>query len=386
VSRLRTGTLIAIVLAAALPAALRAQQELDARTKEHAVRIKELGRVDGVRENMISGYGIVSGLAGSGDSARSQATLQSVANALREFGLNVTPAQLSSRNVAAVLVSATLPPFARSGDRVDVIVSSMGDARSLTGGALLMTPLYGPDRRIYALAQGAVSIGGYKFELNANMVQKNHPTTGIVPEGGMIEADLSAQVLAADGTLRLVLFDPDYTTASRIAAAVNEKLSVPATALDAGRVAIQVPDADRARLVDFVARLEGLTVQPDLRARVVINERTGTVVSGGGVKLSRVSVAHGDLKVNIVTDFLVSQPNTSGFVGQQSPGVRTAVVPQTRIEANEAGMNSVTMADGATVSDLVTALKQVKSTTREMIAILQSIKRAGALHAELVIQ
>ena len=370
--------LIRLMLAAALPAALCAQ--------ELGVRIKELGRVDGVRENMISGYGIVTGLAGTGDSARSQATLQSVANALREFGLNVTPQQLSSRNVAAVLVAATLPPFARSGDRVDVIVSSMGDARSLTGGALLMTPLYGPDRRIYALAQGAVSIGGYKFELNANVVQKNHPTTGIVPEGAMIEADLNAQVLAADGTLRLVLFDPDYTTASRIAAAVNDKLAAPAAAIDAGRVAIKVPDAQQARLVDFLARLESLTVQPDLRARVVINERTGTVVSGGGVRLSKVSVAHGDLKVNIVTDFLVSQPTIIGDFVRPSAGVRTAVVPQTRIEANESGMNSVTMPDGATVSDLVAALKQVRSTTRETIAILQSIKRAGALHAELVIQ
>jgi flagellar P-ring protein precursor FlgI len=364
-----------------MPAALCAQ--------ELGVRIKELGRIDGIRENMISGYGIVTGLAGTGDTSRSQATLQSVANALREFGLNVTPQQLSSRNVAAVLVTATLPPFARSGDRVDVIVASMGDARSLTGGALLMTPLYGPDRRIYALAQGAVSIGGYKFELNQNMVQKNHPTTGIVPEGAMIEAALTSRVLADDGTLRLALFDPDYTTASRIAAAVSQKLSVPAAAVDAGRVAISVPEADQARLVDFVARLESLTVQPDLRARVVINERTGTVVSGGGVRLSKVSVAHGDLKVNITTDFLVSQPEIFGGIDSNvrvGRGVRTAIVPQTRIEANESGMNSVTMPDGATVSDLVAALKQVRSTTREMIAILQSIKRAGALHAELVIQ
>ena len=373
--------LVATFLLAATPAALCAQ--------ELGVRIKELGRIDGIRENMISGYGIVTGLAGTGDSSRSQATLQSVANALREFGLNVTPQQLSSRNVAAVLVTATLPPFARSGDRVDVIVASMGDARSLTGGALLMTPLYGPDRRIYALAQGAVSIGGYKFELNQNMVQKNHPTTGIVPEGAMIEAALSSRVLADDGTLRLALFDPDYTTASRIAAAVSQKLSVPAAAVDAGRVAISVPEADQARLVDFVARLESLTVQPDLRARVVINERTGTVVSGGGVRLSKVSVAHGDLKVNITTDFLVSQPEIFGGIDSNvrvGRGVRTAIVPQTRIEANESGMNSVTMPDGATVSDLVAALKQVRSTTRETIAILQSIKRAGALHAELVIQ
>ena len=372
--------LVVIVLAAAGATAL---------AQELGIRVKELGRVDGVRENMISGYGIVTGLAGTGDTSRSQATLQSVANALREFGLNVTPQQLSSRNVAAVLVTATLPPFARSGDRVDVIVASMGDARSLTGGALLMTPLYGADRRIYALAQGAVSVGGYKFELNQNMVQKNHPTTGIVPEGAMVEADLNAQVLAADGTLKLVLFDPDYTTASRIAAAVNEKLAVPAAAIDAGRVQVSVPAANQARLVDFLARLESLTVQPDLRARVVINERTGTVVSGGGVRLSQVSVAHGDLKVNITTDFLVSQPQIFGGFDSNvnvGRGVRTAIVPQTRIDANESGMNSVTMPDGATVSDLVAALKQVRSTTRETIAILQSIKRAGALHADLVIQ
>ena len=357
--------------------------------QELGVRVKELGRVDGVRENMISGYGIVTGLAGTGDTARSQSTLQSVANALREFGLNVTPQQLSSRNVAAVLVTATLPPFARSGDRVDVIVASMGDARSLTGGALLMTPLYGADRRIYALAQGAVLIGGYKFELNQNMVQKNHPTTGIVPEGAMVEAELNATVLAADGTMKLVLFEPDYTTASRIAAAVNEKLAAPATAIDAGRVQVSVPAENQARLVDFLARLESLTVQPDLRARVVINERTGTVVSGGGVRLSKVSVAHGDLKVNITTDFLVSQPQIFGGFDSNvnvGRGVRTAIVPQTRIDANESGMNSVTMPDGATVSDLVAALKQVRSTTRETIAILQSIKRAGALHADLVIQ
>jgi len=229
-----------------------------------------------------------------------------------------------------------------------------------------------------------VSVGGYKFELNANVVQKNHPTTGIVPEGAVVEADLTAQVLSPDGTMRLVLFDPDYTTASRIATAVNEKLSASAAAMDAGRVAIRVPEGERERLVDFVARLESLTVQPDLRARVVINERTGTVVSGGGVRLSNVSVAHGDLKVTVVTDFLVSQPG--GVLVNPGPGIRTQVVPRTRIDANEEGLSSVTMPAGATVSDLVAALKQVKSTTREVIAILQSIKRAGALHAELVIQ
>lgn len=372
--------LLAALCLAALPALAAAQED---------VRMKELGRVDGVRDNLISGYGIVTGLAGTGDSSRSQATLQSVANALREFGVNVAPQQLVARNVAAVLVTATLPPFARTGDKVDVVVSSVGDARSLTGGALLMTPLYGADRRIYALAQGAVSVGGYKFELNQNVVQRNHSTTGIVPEGALVEADVGAHVLAADGTLRLVLFDPDYTTASRIAAAVNERLAPSAAAaLDAGRVAIRVPPEEQARLVDFIARLESLTVRPDLRARVVVNERTGTVVSGGDVRLSRVSVAHGDLKVNITTDFYASQPSVYALGSRVNtgPGVRTAIVPQTRIEANEAEMSSVELKDGMTVADLVNALKAVRATTRETIAILQSIKRAGALHAELVIQ
>lgn len=354
-------------------------------TAASGVRIKDLGRIDGVRENMISGYGIVSGLAGTGDSVRSAATVQSVANALREFGVNIAPAQVTSRNVAAVLVTATLPAFARAGDKLDVNVSSVGDARSLLGGNLLMTPLLGPDHRVYALSQGALSVGGYKFDLNGNVVQKNHPTAGIISDGAVIEAEVGTKILNSVGSVHLLLSDPDYTTASRIAEAVNATFATGmAMAIDAGRVEIRVPEGQRTQLVDFVARLESINVDPDVKARVIVNERTGIVVSGGEVTLSKVSVAHGDLKVTIVTDYLVSQPG--GLLLRPSIGIRTEVVPRTRIEANESPTSTVSLATGATVAELVAALNKVKTTTRDIIAILQSIKRAGALHADLIIQ
>jgi flagellar P-ring protein precursor FlgI len=349
------------------------------------IRIKDLGRIDGLRENMVVGYGIVTGVAGSGDSSRSQATLQSVANALKEFGVAVTAAQLSSRNVAAVLVTATLPAFVHSGDKLDVSVSSLGDARSLVGGTLLMTPLYGPDRKIYALAQGSLSVGGYKFDQNGNVVQKNHPTSGIISEGALVEVDVTTRVVSTDGAIHVLLFSPDYTTASRMAFGINENMKAGiATALDAGRVEIKLPEDQQGHLVDFIARLETILVEPDQRARVIINERTGTVVSGGDVRLSKVSVTHGDLRVSIVTDYLVSQPD--GFLVRPGSGVRTEVVPSTRIDVKEGMGGSVSLSSGATVGDLVAALGQIKTTTRDIINVLQSIKRAGALHAELIIQ
>lgn len=349
------------------------------------IRIKDLGRIDGIRENMIVGYGVVTGLAGTGDSSRSQATLQSVANALREFGVSVTASQLNSRNVAAVLVTTNLPAFARPGNKVDVNVSSLGDARSLLGGTLLMTPLYGPDKKIYALAQGSLSIGGYKYDQNGNVVQKNHPTSGIIPEGALVEADITAKIVDADGVIRVLLFDPDYTTASRIASGINENMNASiAIARDASRVEIELPVQERESLVDFVSRIESIAVEPDQRARVIINERTGTVVSGGDVRVSRVSVTHGDLRVSIVTDYLVSQPG--GVLVEPGPGIRTETVPRTRIDVKAGPVSNVFFSSGATVSELVAALNQVKTGTRDIITILQSIKRAGALHAELVIQ
>jgi flagellar P-ring protein precursor FlgI len=349
------------------------------------VRLKDLGRIDGVRDNMIVGYGLVTGLAGTGDSSRSQATLQSIVNALQSFGVNVTIGQLSTRNVAGVMVVATLPAYARPGDKLDVNVSSIGDARSLAGGTLLMMPLYGPDKAAYALAQGPLAVGGYKYELNGNSVQRNHPTAGTISEGATVEKNVAARIIKDDHRVDVLLSDPDYTTASRVAEAVNANLQAPvARAIDAGRVAIDVPAPDLERLVDFVARVENTIVQPDQRARVVVNERTGTVVSGGSVRISAVTVTHGNLRVSIVTDYLVSQPE--GVLVRPSSQISTQVVPQTRLDVNEDSVNVVSLPSDTRVAELVEALNKIKTNTRDVISVLQSIKAAGALHAELILQ
>lgn len=354
------------------------------------VRIKDLGRIDGVRNNMIVGYGIVTGLAGTGDSSRSQATLQSIVNTLRDFGLSVNTAQLSARNVAAVTVTATLPPFARPGDKIDVTISSLGDARSLSGGTLLMTPLVGPDKRIYALAQGSIVVGGYQYDLNGNLMQRNHPTAGVITEGATIEKGMSAHILKDDGTIEMLLHDPDYTTANRVAVALNQALGIEAArAVDAGRVRIQVPpefqpNDQRSSVVGFVAKVENVVIEPDQRARVVVNERTGTVVSGGDVRISAVTVTHGSLRVRIETDYLVSQPG--GILIEPRSSIRTEVVPRTRLDVKEDEMSVVSLPGGTRVAELVDALNRIKTNTRDMISVLQSIKRAGALHAELIVQ
>ena len=348
------------------------------------VRIKELGRIESVRDNALAGYGLVTGLASSGDSSRSKATMQSVVNMLSQFGVNVSVDQLNSRNVAAVMVTTNLPPFTRPGDKLDVNVSSLGDAHSLSGGTLMMTPLYGPDRKIHAIAQGPLSTGGYQYDLNGNLQQKNHPTSGMIPDGAIVEQGAPSEILGEGGNLDIVLFDPDFTTAERVASSLNEILGGNAAqALDAGRIKVKVADAQKGRVVDFIAKIENVLVAPDRRARVVVNERTGTIVSGGDVKISKITVSHGDMKVSITTDYLVSQPN---LLIEPGAGIRTEVVPQTRIAVNESGVNSVSLPEGTTVADLVTALNKIKTSTRDVIAILQGIKRSGALHAELIIQ
>lgn len=349
------------------------------------VRIKDLGRIDGVRDNMIVGYGIVTGLAGTGDSTRSQATLQSIVNALRDFGVAVNTSQLSSRNVAGVTVTAILPPFARSGDKIDVTISSVGDARSLNGGTLLMTPMFGPDKRVYALAQGSIVVGGYQYDMNGNIVQRNHPTAGVITEGATIEKTVAMQILKEDGGIDVLLHDPDYTTSSRVADALNRGLGAnTARAVDPGRVRIAVPKDQQASLVSFISQIENVSVEPDQRARVVVNERTGTVVAGGDVRISKVTVTQGSLRVRIETDYLVSQP--TGVLIEPRSSIRTEVVPRTRIDVKEDGMNVVSLPGGTRVSELVDALNKIKTNTRDMISVLQSIKRAGALHAELIVQ
>jgi len=354
---------------------------------ESAVRIKDLARFEGVRDNAILGYGLVVGLPGTGDSQRNLPTLQSVSNMLQEFGLNVPPVGVSSRNVAAVLVTASLPGVLRIGDKLDVNVSSIGDARSLAGGTLLHTPLLGGDRRIYATAQGPLAVGGYRFELNGNIEQKNFPTSGTIPEGAVAEKELSPQLRNQDGTVDLILNDPDYTTATRVADTINKEMPLAgAAALESGRIRLQTTNLPAGNFVGLIAAVENLVVEPDIRARVVVNERTGTIVSGGSVWLSAVTITQGDLKVSITTDYLVSQP--FGTFVRPSPDIRTAIVPQTRVHAQEENTQTqaINLHQGATISDLVNALRAVKASSREIIAVLQGVKRAGALHAELIVQ
>jgi flagellar P-ring protein FlgI len=352
---------------------------------EGAVRLKDLGRFSGVRDNSVIGYGLVVGLAGTGDSRRSLATLQSVSNMLQEFGLQVPSAGVNSRNVAAVLVTAKVPGVMNIGDKLDVNVASMGDATSLAGGTLLMTPMRGPDREVYAMAQGALSIGGYRFEQNGTLRQKNHPTSGNIPEGALAERTVIPKLLSVDGGIELILNDPDFTTASRVASLINK--SVPgsqASAVTAGRVHLATASQEPASLVTLIAAVENLSIEPDIKARVVVNERTGTIVSGGNVWLSAITVTHGDIRVAIDQRYLVSQPD--GYLFRPGSGVRTAVVPETQMEVTESQLKSVDLPQGATIEDLVSALRAVKATSRDVIAILQGVKRAGALHAELIIQ
>jgi flagellar P-ring protein FlgI len=356
-----------------------------------AVRIKDLARFDGVREQPIIGYGIVVGLSGTGDSQRSVATLQSVSNMLREFGLVVPPYAVSSRNVAAVIVTADLPGAVRAGDRFDVNVAAMGDARSLAGGTLLMTPLMANNKVAYAMAQGPLAVGGYKFEQRGTSAQKNFPTAGTIPEGAIAQRSLESELVGSSGTLELLLDEPDYTTATRVAAAINTELTPgAATAVDSGRVRVALPTTekgsqDQGAAVSMMARIESIAINPDIAARVVVNERTGTVVSGGDVYLSAVTVSHGDLRVSIVERFAFSQPEDVAVFGRAS-GVRSFARPEAEVHVSEDQATAVSLPTGATIAQLVEALRAIKVTSRDVIAILQGIKRAGALHAELVIQ
>jgi flagellar P-ring protein FlgI len=365
--------LLAMLLVSAAPAAAASD-----------VRVKDIARIAGVRDNPLTGYGLVFGLSGSGDSPRSRATLQSVANTLRNFGVNVELGDLSSRNVAAVIITARLPAFAEPGQQLDVQVASSGDARSLTGGTLMLAPLSGPDGRVYAIAQGAISVGGYQFEAITASVQKNHPTVGWIPSGATVEARSPLGVAGDGGSLSVLLNEPDFTMASRVAQAINAALpGVVANAEHAGKVVVGLPVAD-TQLVTQIARIENIAVARERRSRVVINERTGTVVAGGDIRLGQVSISHGELRVEISTKYSVSQPE--GWLVRPGGGVRSVVVPESKIETQEGVAPIVSVAEGASVADLIAALRTIKLSTRDVIAVLQSIKAAGALDGELVIQ
>lgn len=352
-------------------------------TQASGIRLKELARIEGVRDNALIGYGLVVGLSGTGDSSRNRATVQSLVNTLANFGVMVEDRDIASRNAAAVMVTATLPPFAEPGNRIDVHVSSMSDARSLSGGTLLLTPLHGPDERLYALAQGSLATGGYRFESFDSSVQKNHPSVGVIPDGATIERGLENRLTDDQGKITVVLNEPDFTTAQRVTDALSRILpEADIRPTHAGRVELDFGESP-VNPVGVIARIENVTVMPDNRARIVVDERSGTVVAGGNTRIADVSISHGDLRVVVETDFQVSQPS---FIGRNSDSVQTAVVPDTEIEVTEEGGSTVSLEAGTTVGEMVSALRRINLSTRDIITILRAIKRAGSLHGELVIQ
>jgi flagellar P-ring protein precursor FlgI len=347
------------------------------------VRLKDLGNFLGWRDNMLVGYGIVTGLAGSGDTPRNQATRQAMTNVMSQFDLNLTQDQLQSRNVAMVMITASLPPTANVGRKIDINVTSMGDARSLVGGTLIMTPLRGPDRKIYALAQGPITVGGYRYDANGNVRQKNHPTVGIVPDGGVVETAVRADLIAQDGYLNFVLKQADATTAERIAQRINQAMgSGSARSVDAYTVQIRTP-GDARNLNQYVAGIETLSVIPDQDSRIVINERTGTVVAGGDTRIAPITISHGDIRVTVATEYSASQP---GLIGIAGPGVRSLVVGNTEMSVEETGQTVAASFPHGSVGELVHALSKNRVSTRDVIAILEAIKAAGALHANIIVQ
>lgn len=344
------------------------------------VRVRDIARVQSVRPNQLVGYGLVVGLNGTGDTAQSPFTVQSVVAMLQRFGLTVDSRRLKAKNVAAVMLTAEIPAFARNGSRLDVTVSSLGDAASLQGGTLLQTPLLGADEQVYAVAQGSVSIGGFSAGGNGSGVIKNHPTVGRVPGGALVEREIPTTLTESDGALRVNLSEPDFQNAARVAAALNAHLGAgAAVAEDAATVRVR-PSAGSGDTVSLIAEIEGVRLQPATAAKVVLNERTGTVIIGGDVRIAPVAVAHGSLTIEIQTDFQTSQP------APFTPGGETVTVPTTGVRADEAKAAVMELRAGTTMAELVRALNALQVTPRDIMAIIQAIKQAGALYAELELQ
>lgn len=337
-------------------------------------RLKDLTDVQGFRDNALVGYGLVVGLTNSGDTEQVLFTMQSMSGLLGRLGVRIDPRDIRSRNVAAVMVTGKLPTFARSGATIDVTVSAMGNARSLQGGTLLFTPLSGADGVVYAVGQGPVQVGGFDLQGGYASVRKNSPASGTVPSGATIEKSVIPNL--GNGPLTLRLRRPDFTNASRITTAVNGALGgTGAKTLDAAAIEITVPAGES--VPELLAKLEALEIDADVRAKVVVSERTGTVVMGETVRLRPAAVAHGGLRVSIQTTFGVSQP------GALATGGQTVVLPGQQADAQEAEKSAVKVPSATTVDELVTALNAIGASPRDLIAILQALKAAGSLDAEL---
>ena len=367
-----------ILLSLALPLlALGADEPQLPNVRDHGVRLKDLVSIEGVRSNQLIGYGLVVGLNGTGDRQQTQFSVQSLTNLLQRMGVTTPPAAITVKNTAAVLVTATLPAFAQPGAQLDATVAAIGDASNLQGGLLVLTTLRGVNGQVYAMAQGPVVTGGFVAGRGgANRQTVNHPTVGRVPTGVSVERMAPSQAIGS--TIKLQLKDADFTTAARIADAVNRHFagSGLAHADNSALVSINIPPQFSSRSIEFISELERLSVQPDQIARVVVNERTGTVVLGKDVRISPVAIMHGNLTVEVQTTFTATQP----VPFSDTPPV---VLPQTAVAAKDEQSKNVRLKEGATVEDLVKALAAIGSTTRDVIAILQNLRAAGALEAEL---
>lgn len=341
-----------------------------------AIRLKEIISLEGVRENQLMGYGIVVGLAGTGDRQQTLFPAQSLTNLLERMGLTVSPTLIQVKNSAAVMVTGTLPPFAQPGSQIDATISAMGDARSLQGGVLLMTGLKGPDGQVYAVAQGELVLGGYVAGSGANVQIVNHPTVGRIPNGAIVER--SAPSVNVGTTMHLQLQRADFTTATRIVDVLNLRFGVVAHADNAGRITVKLPPEYCNNSTGFISEVENLTVEPGREDKIVVNERTGTIVMGKEVRVAPVAIMQGDLTIEIQTRVKVSQP------GALSSG-STQLVPQTTINAKQPASRNIILPEGATVEELVRALSAIGSSPRDIIAILQNLEQAGALDAQLAV-
>lgn len=345
------------------------------------VRVKDIATVAGVRDNQLIGYGLVAGLAGGGDKNPPE-TLQTLANLLQRFGLTVPASTLSAKNIAIVMVTADIPAFKRAGTRLDVTVASMGDASTLQGGILLQTPLLGADGKVYAVAQGALTLGGVSAGTGGDggaSVQKNHPTVGQIADGALVEREIPAEIVS-DHHMELILREPDFTTSARLAESVNTLFTNSAEALDSTTVRVRVPDEFAATPVNFISSLESLEVETDIPARIVINERTGTIVATSHIRISACAVSHGNLTISIATTQNVSQPGPFARAGT------TQVTKQTDTQVHEDKGTMFTLPELPTVEKVASALNSLGVSPRDMMSMFQAMKEAGALQAELIIR
>jgi flagellar P-ring protein FlgI len=342
----------------------------------HKVMLRDIAQIEGVRDNQLVGYGLVAGLNRTGDTQQTFFTVQTLANALIRMGVQIAPSVVVVKNIAAVFVTASLPPFARPGMKIDVTVSSIGDAKSITGGVLLLTALHAPNGQVYAEAQGPLVIGGYSEGSAGNTRTVNHPTVGRIAEGGVVEREAAVD-LSRFHTISLLLLNSDFNASHDVAEVINKEFGKSiATALDSNRIDVDVAASGETSVPTLIARVQNLSINARSPAKVVVNERTGTIVMGGDVRLSPVSVIHGSLTIDVQTTNLVSQP------APFSNG-STKTVTETRLSVNDAPAQSIQLEEGANVDELIKGLHAIGATSHDIIAILQAIKAAGGLQADL---